>query len=179
MKFWIGGAAKVATMSVVWAQLYIKGKCYGVHAYLVPLRDPATQDLLPGVLIGDCGPKNGLNGVDNGFILFDKVRIPKDNQLNLISGIDENGNFITIEQNDNKRFALQLGPLSGGRTILSWNSIALAINAITIAIRYTLQRRQFSAPKSNDEILLFDYPLTKYRLMTILSQTVVYHFGAL
>jgi acyl-CoA oxidase len=39
MKFWIGGAANVATITVVWAQLYIKGKCYGVHAYVVPLRD--------------------------------------------------------------------------------------------------------------------------------------------
>jgi len=44
--------------------------------------------LLPGVLIGDCGTKNGLNGIDNGFILFDQVRIPKDNQLDRISGID-------------------------------------------------------------------------------------------
>lgn len=149
MKFWIGGAANAATMTIVWAQLYINGKCHGVHAYVVPLRDNDTRDLLPGVLIGDCGPKNGLNGVDNGFIMFDKVRIPKDNQLNLISGVDDDGNYITTESNDNKRFGLQLAPLSGGRTILSFNSIALAINAITIAIRYTLQRKQFSAPKSN------------------------------
>ena len=148
MKFWIGGAANVATMTIVWAQLYIKGKCYGVHAYIVPLRDKDTRDLLPGVLIGDCGPKNGLNGVDNGFILFDKVRIPKDYQLNKISGVDMNGEFVTTEANDNKRFGLQLGALSGGRTILAFNSIALAINAITIAVRYTLQRKQFSAPKS-------------------------------
>ena len=149
MKFWIGGAANIATMSVVWAQLYIKGKCYGVHAYIVPLRDYDTRDLLPGVLIGDCGPKNGLNGVDNGFIMFDRVKIPKDHQLNLISGVDDNGHFVTTEPNDNKRFGLQLGALSGGRTIISLNSVALAINAITIAVRYTLQRKQFSAPKSN------------------------------
>lgn len=77
MKFWIGAAANVANMSVIWAQLYIDGKCYGVHAYIVPIRDRRTHKLLPGVLIGDCGPKNGLNEIDNGFMLFDNFRIPK------------------------------------------------------------------------------------------------------
>ncbi len=100
MKFWIGGAAKTATKSVIWAQLYIDGKNNGVHAFVVPLRDPQTYKLLPGVLIGDCGPKAGLNGVDNGFIFFDNVRISKDNILDKISGVDENGKFRTKIEND-------------------------------------------------------------------------------
>jgi acyl-CoA oxidase len=91
MKFWIGGAAETANMSVVWAQLYINGTKHGVHAYIVPIRDPLTHKLLPGVLVGDCGPKSGLNGIDNGFLLFDKVRIPVGNQLDRISGVDEKG----------------------------------------------------------------------------------------
>lgn len=61
MKFWIGAAANVANIAVVWAQLYIDGKCHGVHVYLVPLRDNKTHNPLPGVTLGDCGPKNGLN----------------------------------------------------------------------------------------------------------------------
>lgn len=71
-----------------------------MHAFIVPIRDPQTYKLLPGVLIGDCGPKAGLNGVDNGFMLFDKVTIPKDNLLDRISGIDEDGNFRTLVQNE-------------------------------------------------------------------------------
>jgi acyl-CoA oxidase len=35
MKFWIGGAAKSATMGVVFAQLYIGGKCEGPHVFLM------------------------------------------------------------------------------------------------------------------------------------------------
>lgn len=85
-------------MSVIWAQLYVNGKCYGVHAYIVPIRDKKTHKLLPGVLIGDCGPKNGVNQIDNGFMLFDNVRIPWENQLDRISGVDQNGNFFsTVE----------------------------------------------------------------------------------
>lgn len=96
MKFWIGAASQIANNSLIWAQLFIDGKCYGVHAYILPLRDTRTHKLLPGVLIGDCGPKNGHNEVDNGFILFDNVRIPKENQLDRISGVDENGKFRSI-----------------------------------------------------------------------------------
>ena len=88
MKFWIGGAAKTSNMCMVWTQLYIDGKCYGVHAVVVPLRDEHTHKVLPGITIGDCGPKFGLNAVDNGFILFNKLRVPVGNLMNKVSGIN-------------------------------------------------------------------------------------------
>jgi len=68
IKFWIGGAAKTSNITILWAQLYIDGKRYGVHAIIVPLRDNKTHQVLPGITIGDCGPKFGLNAIDNGFI---------------------------------------------------------------------------------------------------------------
>lgn len=88
MKFWIGGSAKTSNMCVVWAQLYIKDKCYGVHAIIVPLREESTHKVLPGITIGDCGPKFGLNGIDNGFIEFNHFRVPVTNLLNKVSGIN-------------------------------------------------------------------------------------------
>jgi acyl-CoA oxidase len=98
MKFWIGASANLANMAVIFAQLYIDGKCYGVHAYLAPIRDMQTHETLPGVTIGDCGPKVGMNGVDNGFIIFDQYRIPFESQLSRLSGVDDNGKFFsTIE----------------------------------------------------------------------------------
>ena len=42
-----------------------------MHALLVPLRDEHGR-VLPGVAIEDCGPKLGLDGVDNGRIAFDQ-----------------------------------------------------------------------------------------------------------
>ena len=88
MKFWIGAAAELATMAVIWAQLIIDGVEYGPHPFVVPLRDPKNHQVFEGVTIGDCGSKNGLNGIDNGYILFNSYRIPKDNGLNRISGVD-------------------------------------------------------------------------------------------
>jgi acyl-CoA oxidase len=63
------------------AQLIIDGKSYGPHAFVVPIRDLKTHKPLPGVTVGDVGPKFGLNTLDNGFVLFDKVRIPHDYML--------------------------------------------------------------------------------------------------
>lgn len=167
----------MANMSVVFAQLYIDGKCYGVHSYIVPIRDPDTHDLYPGVLIGDCGPKMGLNGIDNGLMIFDRYRIPKDNQLDRLSGVDENGKFFSTIANEDKRFATQLGALSGGRVHLAYTLSTTMVNSVTIALRYVLNRKQFAPPKSFDEVLLFDYPLTRYRLMPLIATTVVYIIG--
>jgi acyl-CoA oxidase len=63
------------------AQLIIDGKSNGPHAFVVPIRDLKTHKPLPGVTVGDVGPKFGLNTLDNGFVLFDKVRIPHDHML--------------------------------------------------------------------------------------------------
>lgn len=177
MKFWIGAAAEIANMSVIWAQLYIDGKCYGVHPYIVPIRDKKTHRLLPGVLIGDCGPKNGCNNIDNGFMLFDNVRIPWENQLDRISGVDENGKFFSIVEGEEKRFGTQLGALSGGRFMIALNSSTMSLSGLAIAIRYTCVRRQFNNSPKDVENLLIEYPLTRRRMMPLLAQAVVYQSG--
>lgn len=96
MKFWIGALGEVATMSVIWAQLIIDGKKYGPHPFIVPIRDPKTHLPFKGVTIGDCGPKNGSDNIDNGYVLFDNYRIPQDYGLDRLSGVDENGKFKSV-----------------------------------------------------------------------------------
>ena len=118
MKFWIGGGAKTANISVIFAQLIVNGKNHGPHAFIVPLRDPITFDPYPNVTIGDCGKKMGLDTIDNGFFIFKNYRIPKSNLLNRFSQINELGEFVSGIKNDDKRFALQLGALSGGRVYI-------------------------------------------------------------
>lgn len=36
---------------------------------------------LSGITVGDIGPKFGTNAVDNGFVMFDHVRIPLNQML--------------------------------------------------------------------------------------------------
>jgi len=99
MKFWIGGAAKTSNMCVAFAQLIVNGKCEGPHAFVVPLRDRQSHMPLPGITIGDCGKKEGQDGIDNGFIIFDNIRIPKANFLNRLSDVTEAGEFVSPIQN--------------------------------------------------------------------------------
>ena len=66
---------------VAMARLFIRGRDYGPHAFVVPIRDMATHLPLPGIKVGDIGPKFGYNGVDNGFLSFNHVRVPRDNML--------------------------------------------------------------------------------------------------
>ena len=60
----------------VFAQLTVNGRWEGPHVFVVRLRDDAGA-IMPGVRIKDMGPKMGLNGVDNGQIWFDRVRVPR------------------------------------------------------------------------------------------------------
>jgi acyl-CoA oxidase len=76
-KDYIGNAARHGRMAAVFAQLVVGGESHGVHCLLVPIR-AADGTALPGVMLSDCGPKLGLNGVDNGRIVFDRVRVPRD-----------------------------------------------------------------------------------------------------
>ena len=106
MKFWIGGAAKSATISSVFAQLYVDGVCHGPHVFVVPLRDKRTFKPLKGIILGDCGKKMGLDGIDNGFIIFNNVRIPRESLLNRFSNVTKEGKFEGIIENPDQRFAV-------------------------------------------------------------------------
>ena len=46
-----------------------------------------------GVRIEDMGDKFGCNGVDNGKLFFDHVRVPAQNILNKYSDISRDGKF--------------------------------------------------------------------------------------
>ncbi|MGH3626379.1 MAG: acyl-CoA dehydrogenase family protein, partial [Sciscionella sp.] len=89
-KDYIGNAARDGRMAVVFAQLYTQGRSYGVHAFLVPIRDENGR-ALPGVRIEDCGAKAGLNGVDNGRLSFHAVRVARTALLNRFGDVTADG----------------------------------------------------------------------------------------
>ncbi|WP_426564552.1 acyl-CoA dehydrogenase [Angustibacter sp. McL0619] len=171
-KDYIGGAAQDARMAVVFAQL-ITGPSeapqrHGVHGVLVPLRDDFGQ-LLPGVHIEDCGPKMGLNGVDNGRLVFDQVRVPRTNLLNRYGDIDAEGSYHSPIENPTRRFFTMLGTLVRGRISVAGGAGAATRTALSIAIRYAAVRTQFTAPGSDEEVRLLDYRTHQRRLLPALA----------
>ena len=92
-KEYIGNAACHGRMAAVFAQLIVAGEAHGVHCLVVPLRDEDGH-VRDGVRIEDCGEKMGLNGVDNGRIWFDGVRVPREALLNRYGDVDEDGRLL-------------------------------------------------------------------------------------
>src|SRR3954449_6944841 len=174
-KDYIGNAAAHASTAVVFAQLEIGGASEGVHAFVVPIRDERGRPL-PGVRIEDDGPKIGLNGVDNGRIWFDAVRVPRDNLLNRYADVTETGVYESAIDNPDRRFFTMLGTLVQGRVCVGGAAINASKVALAIAVRYALERRQFGSPGGPEELLL-DYGLHQRRLLVPLARTYALHFA--
>jgi acyl-CoA oxidase len=174
-KEFIGNAARDGRMAVVFAQLIVGDESHGVHALLVPLRDE-TGRLCDGVRIEDDGEKAGLNGVDNGLIWFDNVRVPRDVLLNRYGDVSQEGAYSSPIDNANKRFFTMLGTLVQGRVCVSGASVSAAKLALTIATRYGLRRRQFGPP-DGEEVALLQYRTHQRRLMPLLAKTFALHFA--
>ncbi|MDN6409935.1 MAG: acyl-CoA dehydrogenase family protein [Yaniella sp.] len=169
-KEFLGNAAKDGKAAVVFAQLITKNVNYGVHAFFVPLRDD-DGNFLPGVGGEDDGFKGGLNGIDNGRLHFTHVRIPRTNLLNKLGDVDENGDYTTSIPSSGRRFFTMLGALVQGRVSLATTAANASALALTGAITYGNQRRQFNAASDIEEQVLLDYGLHQRRLIDRLART--------
>ena len=174
-KDYIGNAARHADVAVVFAQLEVGGESEGVHAFVVPLRENGA--VLPGVRIEDDGPKMGLNGVDNGRIWFDHVRVPREALLDRFASVSAAGEYSSPIESRNRRFFTMLGTLVQGRVCVGGASINAAKVALTIALRYAVRRRQFEATGPDEEQLLLDYGMHQRRLLPLLARTYALHFA--
>ena len=174
-KDYIGNAAAHARMATVFAQLLIGDDDHGVHAFLVPIRDGGGE-ALPGVRIGDDGHKLGLNGVDNGRLWFDGVRVPRTHLLDRFASVSAAGGYHSPIASRSKRFFTMLGTLVGGRVNLGLASLSATKSALTIAIRYGSGRRQFG-PAGQPERTLLDYLTHQRRLLPPLATTYALHFA--
>ncbi|KAG5422265.1 POX1 [Candida metapsilosis] len=178
-KWWIGGAAHSATHCTVYARLIVDGKDYGVKTFIVPLRD-SNHDLMPGVTVGDIGAKMGRDGIDNGWIQFSSVRIPRFFMLQKFCKVSREGEVVLppLEQ-------LSYSALLGGRVMMVLDSYRMLARVSTIALRYAIGRRQFKGDNvdpDDEEALetqLLDYPLHQQRLFPYLAAAYVISAGAL
>ena len=170
-KTYIGNAAKHGRMMVVFAQLEMAPgeESRGVHAFLVPVRDKEGH-VMPGVTIGDNGHKVGLNGVDNGTLSFDKVKIPYDSMLDKFGQIDAKGNYQSDTEKKSARFFKMIGTLVTGRVFVSMAALSGNKDALAAIVDFCENRKVFGNT-------LLDKQATQTRLMPKVAEAYALHFA--
>ncbi|KJL44637.1 acyl-CoA oxidase [Microbacterium terrae] len=175
-KDYLGNAALHGKAATVFAQLITGGVNYGVHCFYVPLRDDAGE-FLPGIGGEDDGVKGGLNGIDNGRLHFDQVRIPRENLLNRYGDVAADGTYSSDIPSPGRRFFTMLGALVQGRVSLDGAATSGTALALYIALTYAGQRRQFDSGAGSDEVTLLDYGKHQRRLLPLLAQNYAQWFS--
>ncbi|MFV0319189.1 MAG: acyl-CoA dehydrogenase [Microbacterium sp.] len=175
-KEFLGNAALHGRAATVFAQLITGGVNYGVHCFFVPIRDEGGA-MLPGITSEDDGVKGGLNGIDNGRLAFDQVRVPRTNLLNRYGDVAADGTYRSDIPSPGRRFFTMLGALVQGRVSLDGAATTGAALAEYIAITYANQRRQFDSGAGTDEVVLLDYGKHQRRLLPRLAQTYAQFFA--
>ncbi len=123
----------------------------------------------------DDGYKGGLIGVDNGRLVFDEVRIPRDNLLDRIGQVAPDGTYSSDIESENARFFTMLGTLIRGRISVGGSARSAAEVALSIAVRYAEQRRQFGP--DDEEVVIMDYLVHQRRLLPLIARTYAFRFA--
>ncbi|KAK3719470.1 hypothetical protein LTR37_004328 [Vermiconidia calcicola] len=182
-KWWNGTMGRTANHAIVMAQLLLPKNegsdeytNKGVHPFIVQIRDMKTHQPMPGIAVGDIGPKYGYAPMDNGYMLFDNHRIPYSAMLSRYSMVDQNNG--TYFQPENP--AVVYGSLTYVRAQIIMHARLIIARAVTIAVRYTSVRRQFSDRDSKDpkapELAVLDYPTVQIRILPLLATAFALHY---
>ncbi|XP_071370389.1 acyl-coenzyme A oxidase-like protein, partial [Centroberyx affinis] len=172
-KMYIGNSMK-GNFASVFAQLIMDGQSQGPHCFIVPIRDKHGV-MYPGVTAIDMKHKEGLHGVDNGILIFDGVRIPRENLLRKFGRVSADGVYSSPIQNKSRRFNAMLAALTPTRLCLTVQAMAAMKLGLIIAVRYSHSRRQFG-PKDQDEVKIIEHQTQYLRLMPHLAAALALTF---
>lgn len=158
----------------MFAQLYSLGKYYGVQPFIVQLRDFETHKPMKGIIIGEIGPKVGFNAVNNGFLGFDKVRIPLKNMLMRNATLLPTGEFVQSKGST----VLTYGIMTLVRVNILKDQAAYLSKAATIAMRYSIVRRQSPIDPALPEPKIIDHVTQQMKIFPAIAKVVVFKLTA-
>eukprot|EP00474_Spongospora_subterranea_P009338 CRZ09796.1 hypothetical protein [Spongospora subterranea] len=174
-KIFIGNLACHGNHAAVFAQLIVNGVHHGVHVFVVKLRE-GDGTLSKGVRIQDCGIKSGLQGVDNGRLWLDNKRVPRDALLQRFGAVTPEGKYVSDIAHNGIRFTTMIGALVSGRIAVAQGAVNIAKVCLTIAVRYSLTRRQFG-PSGQKEVPLMGYLSHQRRLLPLVAKAYALQFA--
>ncbi|CAG9796947.1 unnamed protein product [Diatraea saccharalis] len=168
-KWWPGGLGSTVNHCIVVAQLFINGKSYGIQPFIVQIRDLNTHKPLPGVKVGEIGPKMGFQTANNGFLGFENFRIPRMNMLMKNAQVLKDGTFV---KGMNEK--LTYGTMVMVRVGIVGDCSLNTSLAATIAVRYSAVRHQSKIKAKEPEVQILDYVTQQHKLFIAIASSHVF-----
>ncbi|KAK6176957.1 hypothetical protein SNE40_015158 [Patella caerulea] len=173
MKWWPGGLGKSSTHAIVLAQLIIDNKSHGMHPFMVQLRSLDDHTPLPGIKVGDIGPKIAINTVDNGFLILNQVRIPRDQMLMKNAKVSRSGKFTSVGNSKANYATMMLVRVN----MTNWAANILC-GSVTAAMRYSCVRRQSALKPGGEEEQVINYQSQQYKLFPAVATAYALMFAS-
>ncbi|KAF1771588.1 hypothetical protein GCK72_003415 [Caenorhabditis remanei] len=171
LKWWPGALGKSSNWAVVVANLITNGKNYGPHPFMVQLRDESTHIPLPGITVGDIGPKMAFNGGDNGFLGFNQFRIPRGYLLDRHAKVEADGSYVKPPH-----AKINHSAMIRVRSHMATGQGAQLAHALVIAVRYSAVRRQGFLEDKSREVKVLDYQTQQHRLFPSIARAYAFIF---
>ncbi|KAG7387239.1 hypothetical protein PHYPSEUDO_014524 [Phytophthora pseudosyringae] len=172
-KWWPGGLGKTANHAIVHARLFLDGEDVGVQAFLVQIRSMEDHEPLPGIEVGDIGPKVGFNAIDNGYCAFHKIRIPRENMMMRYAKVLPDGTF--VKPKSDKLVYLTMVHV---RANLVENFALTMAKAAAITTRFSAARIQGRTPDNKGEFQVLDYQNQQHKLFPFIAISYAAKFAA-
>lgn len=130
-KNWITNGGRAEIFLVI-AQTHVDKGHHGINALIV-------EKSMPGFEIGPKENKLGIRGSDTHSLLFNDVKVPKENRI----GKDGFG------------FKFAMKTLAGGRIGIAAQALGIAAGAYELALKYSKQRKAFGTEIANHQAIAF------------------------
>ena len=130
-KNWITNG-NTASFYLVIAQTDVEKKSKGINVLIM------TRDMA-GFTVGPKEQKMGIRGSDTHSLLFNDVKVPKENRIG--------------EEGFGFKFAMRT--LAGGRIGIASQALGIASGAFDLALKYSKQRKAFGTEIFNHQVIAF------------------------
>src|SRR6187399_2742399 len=130
-KNWITNGNSASVYLVI-AQTDVSKGSHGINAFIV-------EKNWPGVIVGAKENKLGIRGSDTHTILFNDVKVPKENRIG----------------DDGFGFKFAMKTLSGGRIGIASQALGIASGAYELALAYSKERKAFGKTISQHQAIQF------------------------
>jgi alkylation response protein AidB-like acyl-CoA dehydrogenase len=130
-KNWITNGSSASTYLVI-AQTNVEAGHRGINVFIV-------ERGMEGFIVGAKEDKLGIRGSDTHTLLFNDVKVPKENRI----GEDGFG------------FTFAMKALSGGRIGIASQALGIAGGALELALAYSKERKAFGKEISQHQVIAF------------------------